>query len=235
MHAGTFQGTINQVIEKAPKRSRAKGASTPARASAKKTSPRAAPKAAVDDRRAELVRATYELIAEKGLEELRTRDIAARVGINIATLHYYFDTKEALVAAVVDHIMQMFRTIKAPQVDNPTALEELRHLFATQSHRPRVEPRLDFVVQEMMLRRRRDERVRARLEVMMLLWNGHVEAIIERGIQAGELSRELDARVAAGVVTSCMIGSNLQHGVRPTTFSFEATYTSLLSWLLPRP
>lgn len=222
------------MIEKASKRTRPKGGTKTPRASVKKSSTRAAPKPALDDRRAELVRATYELIAEKGLEELRTRDIAARVGINIATLHYYFDTKEALVAAVVDHIMQLFRTIKAPQVESPTALEELRHLFATQTHRRRVEPRLDFVVQEMMLRGRRDERVRARLEVMMLLWNGHVEAIIERGMQAGELSRELDPKVAAGVVTSCMIGSNLQHGVRPTTFSFEATYKSLLGWLLPR-
>ncbi|RYZ09890.1 MAG: TetR/AcrR family transcriptional regulator [Myxococcales bacterium] len=222
-------------MKQSPKPPRSRTGTTKPKTSVKKSSPRAAAKPAVDDRRAELVRAAYELIAEKGLEELRTRDIAAKVGINIATLHYYFDTKEALVAAVVDHIMQMFRTIKAPQVEDPTALEELRHLFATQSHRRRVEPRLDFVVQEMMLRGRRDERVRARLEVMMLLWNGRVESIIERGVRSGELSRSLDPKVAAGVVTSCMIGSNLQHGVRPTTFSFEATYTSLLSWLLPKP
>lgn len=217
-----------------PKRSRPSAGKKPP-AAPKKSSALAVAGKVVDGRRNELVRATYELIAEKGLEELRTRDIAAKVGINIATLHYYFDAKEDLVAAVVDHIMQMFQTIKAPQVESPTALEELRHLFATQTHRRRVEPRLDFVVQEMMLRGRRDERVRARLEVMMLLWNGHVESIIARGVQAGELSRDLDPKVAAGVVTSCMIGSNLQHGVRPTTFSFEATYTSLLGWLLPKP
>lgn len=223
------------MIGKPVRRSRAKGEATPPRATLKKGAKPAATKPTVEDRRAELVRATYELIAENGLEELRTRDIAAKVGINIATLHYYFDTKEALVAAVVDHILELFRTIKAPQVDDPSTLDELRHLFATQTHRRRVEPRLDFVVQEMMLRGRRDERVRARLEVMMLLWNGHVEAIIARGIRKGELSRDLDPAVAAGVVTSCMIGSNLQHGVRPTTFSFEATYTSLLSWLVPKP
>ena len=222
------------MIEKAPKRNRSQGGTATPRASVKKSSTRAASKPDGDERRAELVRAAYELIAEKGLEELRTRDIAARVGINIATLHYYFDTKEALVAAVVDHITQMFRTIKAPQVENPTALEELHHLFATQSHRRRVEPRLDYVVQEMMLRGRRDERVRARLEVMMVLWNGHVEAIVARGVKAGELAPDLDPKVTAGVVTSCMIGSNVQHGVRPTTFSFDATYTSLLSWLLPK-
>jgi len=199
----------------------------------KKSSPRAAARPPNDGRRAELIGATYELIAENGLEELRTRDIAAKVGINIATLHYYFETKEELVAAVVDLIMERFRTLKAPLKQNPSALEELHHLFATQTHRRRVDPKLDVVVQEMMLRGRRDERVRARLEVMMLVWNGHVESIIARGVEAGELSRQLDPKVAAGVVTSCMIGSNLQYGVRPSSFSFEATYKSLLSWLSP--
>ncbi len=205
-----------------------------ARGAEKKSSVRVAATPPADGRRAELVRATYELIADNGLEELRTRDIAAKVGINIATLHYYFDTKEELVASVVDHIMGLFRTVHSPLARDATALEELRHLFATQTHRRRVEPRLDVVVQEMMLRGRRDERVRARLEVMMLLWNGHVEGIVARGVQSGELARDVDPKVAAGVITSCMIGSNLQHGVRPSTFSFEATYTSLLSWLLPK-
>ena len=50
------------------------------------------------DRPLELIRATVSLIGERGLEGLRTRDIAARVGINIATLHYYFATKNDLVA-----------------------------------------------------------------------------------------------------------------------------------------
>src|SRR4051812_37168261 len=64
-----------------------------------------------DGRRRELVLAAYKLIAESGLEELRTRDIAAKVGINISTLHYYFETKEELIAAVVDHMTELFRTL----------------------------------------------------------------------------------------------------------------------------
>lgn len=215
---------INQVIETKRKRR------PPTERQAAK---RAAPPAS-EERRAELVQATYELIADKGLEELRTRDIAAKVGINIATLHYYFETKEELVAAVVDHITQLFQTVRAPLTENPTAVEQLRHLFETQSYRRRVEPKLDIVVQEMMLRGRRDERVRARLEVMMLLWSGYVESIVARGVQRGELSGDLDPKAVAGVITSCMVGGNLQHGVRPTTFSVDATYASLLRSLLPR-
>jgi len=38
-------------------------------------------------RRQELVHAAFNLIAEHGFEGLRTRDVAAEVGVNIATLH----------------------------------------------------------------------------------------------------------------------------------------------------
>ena len=62
------------------------------------------------ERQAELVQAAYSLIAKRGFEGLRTRDIAAQVGVNIATLHYYFPTKEALVRAVVAHAMGRFRS-----------------------------------------------------------------------------------------------------------------------------
>jgi AcrR family transcriptional regulator len=192
------------------------------------------PTLAADDRRRELVLAAYQLIAEQGLENLRTRDIAARVRINISTLHYYFDTKEDLVAAVVDHMTELFRTIRAPLAPGASALEELRHQFTTQIYRRRVEPALEVVVQEMMLRARRDEKVRARLELMLLGWNGYVESVIARGVRDGDFSRHIDPKIAAAVITSYSMGSNLQYGVRPTSFPLEAAYERLVAWLLPK-
>ena len=53
------------------------------------------------ERQEALVQAAYDLLAERGFEGLRTRDIAAKVGVNIATLHYYFPTKEKLIRGVV--------------------------------------------------------------------------------------------------------------------------------------
>lgn len=49
--------------------------------------------ASTDDRRAEIAAAARGLIVEKGLEGLRARDIAERVGINIATLHYHVPSR----------------------------------------------------------------------------------------------------------------------------------------------
>jgi|SRR5215216_1246413 len=203
---------------------------------AQKRAPQApvASPAPADVRRTELVQAAFDLIAERGLEELRTRDIAAKVGINISTLHYYFDTKESLIAAVVDHMTELFRTVRAPLADGATALEELRQLFATQLYRRRQQPGLEVVVQEMMLRARRDEKVRARLELMLLGWNAYVESVIMRGVREGDFARDIDAKAAAAIVTSYTIGNNLQHGVRPTGFPYQAAYELLISSLARR-
>src|ERR1700716_4517889 len=80
-------------------------------------STQAAPRRAgaiTERRREELVRAAYNQIAERGFEGLRTREVAAEVGLNIATLHYYFPTKEALIQGVVDYATQRFRSTLTP-------------------------------------------------------------------------------------------------------------------------
>src|SRR5919108_1695094 len=66
------------------------------------------------ERQEELVAAAYRLLAARGFEGLRTRDVAAAVGLNVATLHYYFPTKEALIRGVVGHAMSRFRSTLSP-------------------------------------------------------------------------------------------------------------------------
>src|SRR5919197_2199765 len=80
------------------------------------------------DRRRALVAAAYRRIASGGFEGLRTRDVAADVGVNIATLHYYFPTKEALIRGVIGEAMRRF-TQTMPGEGSPA--EQLRgHLAA---------------------------------------------------------------------------------------------------------
>ena len=56
-----------------------------------------------DDRRASLVRAAYELIAADGLEGLRTRNVAARAGVNKTTIYRRWPTLDDLL---VDALME---------------------------------------------------------------------------------------------------------------------------------
>src|SRR5437763_15414462 len=110
-------------------------------------------KATREDRREALVRAAFNQIAERGFEGLRTREVAAEVGMNIATLHYYFPTKEALIRGVVAHAMQRFRsTLAAPGSPADQLRNHLRAVRKLLLEEPQASP----VVGELALRPARD-------------------------------------------------------------------------------
>ena len=55
-----------------------------------------------DARPSELLAAALELFVEKGFAATRLTDVAARAGVAKGTLYLYFDSKEALIRAVVE-------------------------------------------------------------------------------------------------------------------------------------
>jgi len=61
-----------------------------------------------DGRRAMIAEAARALILEKGIAALRTRDVAARVGINISTLHFHVPSKAALIDLVATSTRDSF-------------------------------------------------------------------------------------------------------------------------------
>src|SRR5437667_11592279 len=90
-----------------------------------------------DARRRSLVQAAFELIGEKGFEELRTRDVAQRAGVNIATLHYYFGSKEDLIEAVVEYLLNWLSSEASHdlELDYSTPLGQLRAMFLNTQYR----------------------------------------------------------------------------------------------------
>jgi AcrR family transcriptional regulator len=190
--------------------------------------------ALAERRRKDLLEAAYTLIAEKGLEGLRTRDIAARAGVNISTLHYYFETKEALLVAVVQHLPERFtaprehaRTRKAPWTLR-SHLEEAWDSF-------HADPHLNTVLQELTVRAQRDSAARAAFRVVHRGWNAVVEGVLRQGIRDGRLRADLDPRAGAYAVTSFMMGAMLQLGVSSKAFDFAEVARQLEAWMsVPR-
>src|ERR1041384_1985090 len=77
-------------------------------------------------RRPPLGAAPFRRLASAGFGGLRTRDVAADAGVNIATLHYYFPTKEALIRSVIGQAMQKFMDTM-PEAGSPS--QQLRGHF----------------------------------------------------------------------------------------------------------
>jgi AcrR family transcriptional regulator len=58
-----------------------------------------------EETRARIVAAALKLFGERGFEGASTRDIATAAGVNAPALQYYFDNKEGVYLACVEHIV----------------------------------------------------------------------------------------------------------------------------------
>jgi AcrR family transcriptional regulator len=97
------------------------------------------------------------VIATRGIEGLRTREIAARAGVNISTLHFYFKTKETLLLAVLREVIE---TLTAKGSGVGRARDELHARLMGTLRNFRENPELATVLQELRLRSRRDSATR---------------------------------------------------------------------------
>ena len=58
------------------------------------------------ERRKLFAEAAISVIAEKGLENLRLVDIAREAGLTTGSLTHYFNDKDQVVAAALDHVIE---------------------------------------------------------------------------------------------------------------------------------
>src|SRR5215471_7315739 len=115
------------------------------------------PRATSQARRKDLAQIAYRLIAKKGLEGFRTRDVAEAAGIDTGTLHYHFPSKEALVQAVVEHLVNDFRAVRPESSAPPqNALDELRNEIFDLAPRVRESPEQLVVMLDLRVRASRD-------------------------------------------------------------------------------
>lgn len=186
-----------------------------------------------EERRAAIAAAARDIIAEKGFEGLRTRDIAARVGINVATLHYHVPSKDALIelltAFMREEFVQEYRRRDRSQLTPP---EELR-LEMTEFLETRIRnPNLLEAMSELAQRARRDDNVARHVVAMRTGWNATIAGIIARGMEQGVFRRDIDPPSAALIVTS-VIGS-FQHLTPSEMTRIHAVADELIRSLLSR-
>ena len=167
--------------------------------------PRGRPRS--DDRRSELVGIAYRLIAEKGLEGLRTREIAAAAGIDTGTLHYHFPSKESLIRAVVDQLAASFQINRARSGREPAgAHEEVTNEILDAALRARESPDQIRVMFDLRVRGARDRAVAAILGKLDQGWDAHLVSLMNRCAELGILRPDVRPATAALMLKTALAG-----------------------------
>ncbi len=84
----------------------------------------------VDERRAEILETTCEVVIERGFAATRISDVAHKLGVSTGLIHYHFENKELLLAEAFKFAARHDIDRVAARVDEvPTALAKLDRIF----------------------------------------------------------------------------------------------------------
>jgi AcrR family transcriptional regulator len=170
-------------------------------------------KQVIDGRRRELVEAAYRRLATRGFEGLRTRDVAAEVGVNIATLHYYFPTKEALIRGVIGETMRRFQQT-LPQEGEP--LDQLTGHLRGLAKLVKEDQQLWAVMGELVLRAPRDPELARIFRQTDAFWHRSLRDLLTRCIEQGAIDPAINADTMAALMIAAIKGVSL-----PTVAGFR--------------
>jgi len=167
-------------------------------------------------RRLLLLRTAFDVIAEMGFEGLRTRTVATRARVNIATLHYYFPSKQDLVEGLAQFLSAKFVTLHGskPVPSGYGALDRLRQEFSDGQYYLECEPKMLLVMQELVMRGKRDPAVQKIVDLMSFHWRQGIEQMVQEGLETGVFRSDMDAQVLCGLLLSIFAGTASTGGDR---------------------
>jgi len=141
-------------------------------------------------RRDEFIDAAQRLIQSKGYEQLSVEDVLAETGASKGAFYHYFDSKQALLEAVIERMVDAGMSAVEKVVDDPSlsATQKLQSYFSTLA--AFKGERHDFLVKVIDIWYSDDNaivRERFRREVLRRV-GPHFASIIRQGIAEGTFS-----------------------------------------------
>jgi len=183
----------------------------------------------VETRKLEILQAAYQALAEKGFEGLRVRDVAEVVGINPATLYYYFPNKEDLIEGVSAYVFNCL-DLTADELPGTPKEQLHNHLFRIY-HRMRDEPQLFAVLMDIRLRVLRTSKSEP-YTVFEDKWHAKLVKLLQIGIRQGYWPNYLEPESIDTAMIALMLGAGLNASLQPR--KIEEIIQQLERWLTGR-
>ncbi|WP_127108770.1 TetR/AcrR family transcriptional regulator [Pararhodobacter zhoushanensis] len=177
-------------------------------------------RAGEETRRAALIDATLDLIAEGGPQAATVRAIALRAGVTPGLIRHYFDTKEDLVAAAHETLMNGLTEASAAQLDElpDDPLARLAGFVGNAVSPPVTDPRGVALWAASMQLVPRDSAMRAVHEATYLGFRGRLEDMICEALHAaGRPTQSSRALAIAG--NALLDGLWIEAGALPGHFA----------------
>jgi TetR/AcrR family transcriptional repressor of bet genes len=194
-------------------------------------------KAAKDTRRAQILRAGSHVASRVGLDRLTVRLVAAKARLSSGLVHFYFKTKERLLAALLTDVLKTSMVLHVTQdigrIKSPLA--RLRSLLRREMIRQSNAPRRTRLFFEYCVNGFRSPLTRTRMRAQFRRYREAFRPTAEAVLAAEperfpHVSAEGLAAVAAGVIEGCAV----QSAIDPGNFDVDE-YMAAAKGLLEQP
>ncbi len=176
-----------------------------------------------DEQRQNILRAAEKVFARKGLAAAKMTEIAAAAGVSYGLAYHYFESKEELFAALVEHeIRGTMRGIQeALEERHGTPWERLTRMVAWMLQGMQEQPEAVLVTLHALTSEATPPEIRQRFYELAHLNNEVITQLIIEGQKAGEVVQGDPEQLAA------FLGSSIQ-GI-----AISMTYGGVLSLKIP--
>ena len=186
-----------------------------------------------EQRRKEIVQATMDLTAERGIKKVTTQAIADRVGIAQPTVFRHFKSREAIFAAVIGWISEnLFKAISKGANPKASADEKLHNLLERQLgfiSKHRAIPKVLF--SDML--HLDSPKLKAALQEVMNRYMNRVKELLHEGIETGLFRKDLNVDETARYLTALIQGLVLRWSVYEYSFPLEKEADLIWNFLQP--
>lgn len=183
------------------------------------------------ERREQILQATCEVIGELGMHEMRVADAARRAGVSSGMLHYYFDTKRALLVAAFEYnfTRSLTRRRALMSAEQP-ALTTLELLIETYLPREQETLLAWKVWAELWAEAMRDEEFQSVNERLYEEWRRLVVEIVSQAQLEGSV-REGDPVELANMLVAMIDGLAIQALAQSPRMSVTTMHATLRAFV----
>jgi AcrR family transcriptional regulator len=174
-------------------------------------------------RRAEILAATCQVVAERGFGATRVMDVANRLGVSTGLIHYHFDSKDFLLAEAFASAARRDIDLFPELLDAPTATDALARAIALSAP---VEGDTWSIWIDAWGEAQRNETLQAISREFDTAWVGLLQQIVERGVDVGEFVCS-DPRGAANRIAALLDGLAVEVVVHDNS----VTPRELVAWI----
>ena len=162
-------------------------------------------KRASPDRRAAILDAAIAVIARRGVRGLRVEQVAAEAGVAVSLIYYYFDNRNGLVRATLEHANERAATRTA---DGGTANGRERAAASLLAELDAGDAVRDTSVVwgEVLASAMFEPELRDQLREASETWTDLVAGAIREGTEDGSISGDVDAHACAERLTALVDG-----------------------------